>query len=133
LGKRILRPVDNDKQALDPAAALEASGDYRVLRKLPRRRAFSAEEGPAKLGVVLDIETTGLNAATDEIIELGMLKFSFNSDGRVFKVVDEFQEFREPRRSIPAEVSELTGITAEMVAGRAIGRTKLRPFSRTSC
>jgi len=86
-----------DKQVLDPTAALEASGDYRVLRKLPRRGEFAAEDGPVKLGVILDIETTGLAAARDEIIELGMLKFAFSSDGRVLRVVDEFQEFREPR------------------------------------
>jgi hypothetical protein len=46
-----------------------------------------------------------------------MLKFSFSSDGRVFKVLDEFEEFRGPSAAIPAEVTEHTGITAEMVAG----------------
>ena len=120
--------MDNDKHALDPAAALEASGDYRVLRKLPRRREFVPEDGAVKLGVILDIETTGLNSGTDEIIELGMLKFSFSSDGRVFKVVDEFETFREPCMPIPAEVTELTGITPEMVVGKAIDADKVSTF-----
>jgi len=120
--------MDNDKHALDPAAALEASGDYRVLRKLPRRRDFAPEDGAIRLGVVLDIETTGLDAAADEIIELGMLKFSFSSDGRVFKVKDEFAAFREPHVPIPAEVTELTGITAEMVAGKAINPEQVSAF-----
>ena len=119
---------DKDKKGLDPAVALEASGDYRVLRKLPRRREFSAEDGAAKMGVILDIETTGLNPASDEVIELGMLKFSFSSDGRVFKVVDEFEAFREPGVPIPAEVIELTGITAEMVAGKVILPDKVSAF-----
>ena len=112
----------------DPAAALEASGDYRVLRKLSRRREFAAEDGAVKRGVILDIETTGLNATTDEIIELGMLKVSFSSDGRVFRIVDEFEAFREPSAPIPADVTELTGITAEMVAGKAIKGEEVAAF-----
>jgi DNA polymerase-3 subunit epsilon len=120
--------MDNDKHPSDTAAALEASGDYRVLRKLPRRRDFAPEDGAVRLGAILDIETTGLGAATDEIIELGMLKFSFSSDGRVFKVVDEFEAFREPRVPIPAEVTELTGITAEMVAGKWIDPDTVSTF-----
>ena len=120
--------MDNDKHALDAAAALEASGDYRVLRKLTRRREFAPEDGAVKLGVILDIETTGLSAGADEIIELGMLKFSFSSDGRVFKVIDEFEAFREPRIPIPAEVTELTRIAPEMVAGKAIDPDKVSAF-----
>jgi DNA polymerase III subunit epsilon len=120
--------MDNDKHAPDAAAALEASGDYRVLRKLARRKEFSAENGPVKLGVILDIETTGLNAASDEIIELGMLKFSFSSDGQIFKVVDQFEAFREPSVPIPAEVTELTGITAETVAGNTINPEDVSSF-----
>jgi DNA polymerase-3 subunit epsilon len=112
--------MDNDKSGLERAIALEASGEYRVLRKLPRRREFSAEEADVKLGVILDIETTGLNPRSDEIIELGMLKFAFSSEGRVSKVVDEFQRFREPNIAVPAEVAKLTGITAEMLAGKSI-------------
>lgn len=120
--------TDNNATTTDPTAALEASGDYRVLRKLPRRREFAAEDGAAKLGVILDIETTGLNATSDEIIELGMLKFSFSSDGRVFRIVDEFGALREPKMPIPADVTKLTGITAEMVAGKTIKAEQVSAF-----
>jgi DNA polymerase-3 subunit epsilon len=101
-------------------AALEAAGEVRVLRKLPRRRTFLPADGPTRIGVLLDIETTGLDLAVDGIIELRMLKFTFVSDGRVFDVVDEFSALRELAVRIPAEVIQLTGVTAEMVAGKTI-------------
>ena len=112
---------ETDKTRADPAVALEASGDYRVLRKLPRKTEFSADDGtPTKVGIILDIETTGLNPTSDEIIELGMIKFTFSAGGHVFKVLDTFSELREPGVAIPAEVAELTGITPVMVAGHRI-------------
>ena len=113
----------------DAAKALEASGNYKVLRRLLPRDAYaSAELTDARYGVLLDVETTGLDAATDEIIELGMLKFTFTTDGRVGRVVDRFQEFREPGVAIPANVTEITGITPQMVAGQSIDAERVERF-----
>lgn len=109
-------------------APLEASGEVRVLRKLARRRAFLPTDGPVRTGVVLDIETTGLDPAVDEIIELGMLKFTFASDGRIFKVINEFSALRQPTMPIPADVTKLTGITNEMVAGNTIDPAGIASF-----
>ena len=41
------------------ASALEASGEYRVLRRLPERTALPYPRKGARLGLVLDVETTG--------------------------------------------------------------------------
>lgn len=76
----------------------------------------------------MGIETTGLDPAGDEIIELGILKFTFASDGRIFEVIDEFSVLREPTVAIPAEVITLTGITAEMVAGQTIDLVAVAKF-----
>lgn len=121
--------ADQHPSGIDAATALEASGEYRVLRKLTKRMQFCAPDGtPTKTGIVLDIETTGLNQAVDEIIELGMVKFTFSADGRLFSVVDEFSALHEPSVAIPAAVTELTGITAEMVAGRTIDPGEVARF-----
>ena len=111
----------NAERLEDQAAALESSGNYRVLRRLGARERFHADDGTAKrLGVVLDVETTGLNPANCEIIELGMVKFEFAADGRIFRVVEVFEGLRQPSHPIPAEITDITGITDDMVAGQTI-------------
>src|SRR6185437_4999316 len=61
------------------AATLEASGDYKILRRLVPRSISTAPFNPAdKVAVVLDVETTGLDHTKDEVIELGMLRFSYS-------------------------------------------------------
>jgi DNA polymerase-3 subunit epsilon len=111
------------------ARCLEASGAYRVLKRLTIPAAFNEPDGTAtKLGVVLDIETTGLNPATDQIIELGMIKFEFSADGRIFRVVDRFSGLREPTVPIPAEIVALTGITPELLHGREINPQEVSTF-----
>ncbi len=36
-----------------------------------------------RTGILLDTETTGLDQATDEIIELGMVRFDYEAEGRI--------------------------------------------------
>ncbi|MBE7053550.1 MAG: PolC-type DNA polymerase III [Ruminococcaceae bacterium] len=60
--------------------------------------------------IVFDIETTGLNPATDTITEIGAVRVKDK------QVLDVFQTFVNPERKIPKNIVELTGITDEMVA-----------------
>ena len=112
------------------AHALEKSGDYRVLRRLMPRDIFTPVpvDQQIKVGVLLDVETTGLDAKTDEVIELGMVKFAYCPDGRVAHVIDSFGSLNEPANSIPAEITTLTGITNEMVAGKRIDAAAVATF-----
>lgn len=62
--------------------------------------------------VCIDLETTGLEAKKDRIIEIGAVKVK---DGAV---VEEYGTLVNPQMEIPARITELTGITNEMVAGK---------------
>ena len=57
----------NNKQYLEPAAAPEASGDYRAVRRLLRRSGIAPENSAAKIGAIVDLGSAGLNGATSEI------------------------------------------------------------------
>ena len=115
------------------ASRLEESGDYRVLRRLKERDLFSVDDGNQKrIGLILDVETTGLDPTRDEIIELAMLKFDYGSDGSVFRVLDQFSRLREPTVAIPIEITKLTGITPEMVAGKTITHEEVEHFASSA-
>lgn len=60
--------------------------------------------------VVFDIETTGLNNAIHEIIEIGAVKVSQG------KICDEYSVFVKPNNPIPLNIEQLTSISDEMVA-----------------
>lgn len=63
--------------------------------------------------VVFDFETTGFNAGGgDSIIEVGAVKLL---DG---KIIDKFSELIDPGRDVPKKITEVTGITTEMVKGK---------------
>lgn len=66
------------------ADTLAKSEDYRVLRRLVPRSPYLPSIGQeTRTAVLLDTETTGLDAERDEIIELGMVKFDYLPDGRI--------------------------------------------------
>ena len=112
------------------ADALSRSEDYRVLRRLiPRLPSTPSTGQDTRTAVLLDTETTGLDARRDEVIELGMVKFDYLADGRIAGVRDTFSGFNEPSAPIPAEITALTGITDEMVAGHRIDDAAVTAFA----
>jgi len=111
------------------AEALSKSDDYRVLRRLTQRPMYTPTAGQTiKTGVLLDVETTGLDQRNDEIIELGMVKFDYFPDSHIAGVRDVFTGFNEPTVPISAEITALTGITDEMVAGHRIDEGAVEGF-----
>ena len=60
--------------------------------------------------LAFDLETTGLNPASDEIIEIGAVRFR---DG---EAVDTFESLVKPSIPIPEDITHLTGIHQEDVA-----------------
>src|SRR5438270_5628359 len=70
----------------------------RMAKKLPIR-------------VALDLETTGLHAEQDSILEVAAIKFQGET------VLDTLETLVAPGRSIPYRVQRLTGITPQKLVG----------------
>lgn len=60
--------------------------------------------------IVLDIETTGLDPSTHEIIEIGAVKVNRDSN-----IHTTFQTLVKPNKKIPKKITQITGISQEMV------------------
>ena len=58
---------------------------------------------------VVDVETTGLGPANNNIIEIGLVKI------KNFKVIDRYNSFINPGRSIPPFITQFTGISNDDV------------------
>jgi DNA polymerase-3 subunit epsilon len=108
----------DDLEAL--AARLEASGDYKVLRRLRRTPRIDRGALPdgAREAVVLDLETTGLDPNLEVPIEVGLVRFAYDPQGRILGVTDELSALEDPGRPLTPEVVRLTGITDADVAGQ---------------
>ena len=72
--------------------------------------------------VAFDIETTGLNAQTDRMTEIGAVIFSGG------EIRGEFNTFVDPQMPIPANITELTGIRNSDVAGAPLEDEAMRRF-----
>ncbi|SDI94512.1 PolC-type DNA polymerase III [Natribacillus halophilus] len=73
--------------------------------------------------VVFDVETTGLSAVYDTIIELAAVKVENG------EIVDRFESFAQPHMPLPAKITELTGITDEMLTDASDVGEVLRQFA----
>ena len=80
------------------AVRLVQSGDYRVLRRVPEVTRYTDDEPAAvkRFGLIVDIETTGLDPASDRIIELACLPFHFSSEGALYDVLPGYAGFEDP-------------------------------------
>ena len=86
-----------------PAEELDSSSTVVLSSLLPRQF------------IVLDLETTGLDPLRDEIIEFGVVRVCLDVHTH-----PTFQTLVKPKRKIPKKITEITGITQEMVDGEGI-------------
>ncbi len=115
------------------AEILAKSDQYRVIEGYKKPEFYNVDENlgqyldgnntdkmqDKRIGVFLDIEATGLST-DDKVIELGMVKFEYTEDGRIFRLLEEFNSYQDPKMAIPEHITKLTGITDNMVKGHQI-------------
>ncbi|NTW97796.1 MAG: DNA polymerase III subunit epsilon, partial [Oscillochloris sp.] len=64
-----------------------------------------------RIFVALDVETTGLQAGVDEIIEFAAVKF------RGGEIIERYSQLVAPRQPLPLKITRLTGIRPEDLVG----------------
>lgn len=97
-----------------------ANPDYRVLKRIPASLERISHDSTVFIGTIIDLETMGLDARSNEIIEIGMLSFSFTKDSVITGIEDSYNELDDPGKPIPEEITRVTGITDADVQGRVI-------------
>jgi len=102
--------------------ALVASGNYKVLRRLqlPVGPINVDCQATTSVGLVVDVETTGLDPARHKIIELGVRRFRYNDKGEILRLDHPYNWLEDPGEPLDPLTTALTGLTDEMVAGQTI-------------
>ena len=110
------------------AQTLQAHPDYKVLRRLVPCTHY----GPATPGAVtrrvliLDTETTGLDARSEKIIELAMLAVEVDTaTGLPVGEVEIYEDFEDPGKPIPDAIVQITGIDSAMVQGHRLNDARV--------
>lgn len=121
-------PLSDD--ALEAMAVqLADSGRYRLLRRFEGCTLHAgADPTTLKRGVYLDTETTGTDPRRSEVIELAMVPFDYDPEGRLCAVGEAFVALNQPAKAIPPEITRMTGITDAMVAGHRIDSDAVAAF-----
>lgn len=102
---------------------IRADPAYRVLTRIS---SPVAAEGFQSMGesirvAVIDLETTGMDYATDRVIEIGLVVCDVcRATGAIKRAVTEFSSLNDPGMPIPASATAVNGITEEMVLGHRI-------------
>jgi DNA polymerase-3 subunit epsilon len=121
------RLLDADLEAY--AAALEASGQYRVVRRFVCPGSYEREpSGELRRGIFLDVETTGIDPNSDKVIELAMVPFEYSDDGKVFTVSEAYTSLQDPGRPLTPFIRSLTGLTDEQLKGKSFDVAEVGAF-----
>lgn len=84
-------------------------------------------------GLVLDLETTGLNSQQDKIIEIAMRSFFYNkTTGELLRVGEGYNSFQDPGMTLSEQITKLTGIKDEDVFGKNIDVNKVAKMMCTA-
>jgi len=117
------------------ARQLEASPDYRVLRRLPRPDEVWCRSSPVPDFLsttrisVIDTETTGLDPDRHKVIELAVVKMTIcDTVGDLVDITPPSSWLEDPGHALSPEIEALTGITDADLSGKAFNDEVITEF-----
>lgn len=78
-------------------------------------------------GLIVDVETTGINPESDKIIEIGVLEFAVDQDFNC-NIVSMYSGLEDPQQSLKPEIVKLTHLTDEVLRGKQIQWDAVRQY-----
>jgi len=101
---------------------LEESGHYRVIEKLIAPEFYNqGQPTTPRIGIVIDVEATGLDTDDDKIIEVGFVAFEYDAhSGMIYRILHSYGGFEDPLEPLEDIIIQITGITDEMIKGEEL-------------
>mgnify|MGYP001259804353 CR=1 FL=1 len=82
-------------------------------------------------GLIIDLETTGIDPVNDRIIEIGLLQFGMEEGGEP-TITEMYSGLQDPGQPLLPEIKKITGLDDVWLKGRAIDWLKVREFIESS-
>lgn len=83
-------------------------------------------------GVVIDLETTGIDSENHKIIEIGVIQFMVTEDGSAPAITNMYGGLEDPGEPLSDEIKKITGLEDQLLKGQAIDWPLIRSFLQQS-
>ncbi|WP_226698518.1 3'-5' exonuclease [Qipengyuania flava] len=100
-----------------------ANSDIRQLHRVDLRVGETGAgdpDAPSRIAAVIDVETTGLNQETDNVIELAVRRFRFDPGGHIVEIGRSWCWREDPGVPLSHDITRITGITNQDLSGHRI-------------